>query len=214
MKAGRIVLRAVLILVISLTLGLTVYTWNAKRMMHNELPMPFGVGASVVLTGSMEPTLRVNDLVVVRRADEYNVGDIVVFQQGNQLIIHRIIEKNDEEAKITTKGDANNIDDGQIPVSAVKGKYSFRVPFVGLIVKGLKTVPGIIIVLGLSAFLMIRSWRNERMESDKDLDDLRKQIAELKGEGDTSSPESIEEQIKRLKEELGENNAKNNEKSE
>jgi signal peptidase len=214
MKAGRIVLRAVLILVISLTLGLTVYTWNAKRMMHNELPMPFGVGASVVLTGSMEPTLRVNDLVVVRRADEYNVGDIVVFQQGNQLIIHRIIEKNDEEAKITTKGDANNIDDGQIPVSAVKGKYSFRVPFVGLIVKGLKTVPGIIIVLGLSAFLMIRSWRNERMESDKDLDDLRKQIAELKGEGDTSSPESIEEQIKRLKEELGENNAKNSEKSE
>lgn len=214
MKAGRIVLRAVLILVISLTLGLTVYTWNAKRMMHNELPMPFGVGASVVLTGSMEPTLRVNDLVVVKRADEYNVGDIVVFQQGNQLIIHRIIEKNDEEAKITTKGDANNIDDGQIPVSAVKGKYSFRVPFVGLIVKGLKTVPGIIIVLGLSAFLMIRSWRNERMESDKDLDDLRKQIAELKGEGDTRSPESIEEQIKRLKEELGENNAKNNEKSE
>ena len=214
MKAGRIVLRAVLILVISLTLGLTVYTWNAKRMMHNELPMPFGVGASVVLTGSMEPTLRVNDLVVVRRADEYNVGDIVVFQQGNQLIIHRIIEKNDEEAKITTKGDANNIDDGQIPVSAVKGKYSFRVPFVGLIVKGLKTVPGIIIVLGLSAFLMIRSWRNERMESDKDLDDLRKQIAELKGEGDTSSPESIEEQIKRLKEELGENDAKNSEKSE
>ena len=214
MKAGRIVLRAVLILVISLTLGLTVYTWNAKRMMHNELPMPFGVGASVVLTGSMEPTLRVNDLVVVKRTDEYNVGDIVVFQQGNQLIIHRIIEKNDEEAKITTKGDANNIDDGQIPVSAVKGKYSFRVPFVGLIVKGLKTVPGIIIVLGLSAFLMIRSWRNERMESDKDLDDLRKQIAELKGEGDTSSPESIEEQIKRLKEELGENNAKNNEKSE
>ena len=214
MKAGRIVLRAVLILVISLTLGLTVYTWNAKRMMHNELPMPFGVGASVVLTGSMEPTLRVNDLVVVRRADEYNVGDIVVFQQGNQLIIHRIIEKNDEEAKITTKGDANNIDDGQIPVSAVKGKYSFRVPFVGLIVKGLKTVPGIIIVLGLSAFLMIRSWRNERMESDKDLDDLRKQIAELKGEGDTGSPESIEEQIKRLKEELGGNDAKNNEKSE
>lgn len=214
MKAGRIVLRAVLILVISLTLGLTVYTWNAKRMMHNELPMPFGVGASVVLTGSMEPTLRVNDLVVVKRADEYNVGDIVVFQQGNQLIIHRIIEKNDEEAKITTKGDANNIDDGQIPVSAVKGKYSFRVPFVGLIVKGLKTVPGIIIVLGLSAFLMIRSWQNERKESDKDLDDLRKQIAELKGEGDTSSPESIEEQIKRLKEELGENDAKNSEKSE
>ena len=199
------VLRALLIIVISVTIGLTVYTWNARRMFHNELPMPFGVGAAVVLTGSMEPTLSVNDLVVVTKTDNIEVGDIVVFQQGNDLIIHRVIEINVEENRIVTKGDANNVDDGNIPMSAIKGRLSFSVPFVGLVVKGLKSVPGIIIVLGLSAFLMFRSWRNERKESEKDLDDLRAEIAKLKGEGDTSSPDAIAEQIRQLKEQLAQN---------
>ena len=199
------VLRALLIIVISVTIGLTVYTWNARRMFHNELPMPFGVGAAIVLTGSMEPTLNVNDLVIVTKADNIEIGDIVVFQQGNDLIIHRVIEKNVEENRIVTKGDANNVDDGNIPMSAVKGKLSFSVPFVGLVVKGLKSVPGIIIVLGLSAFLMIRSWKNERKESDKDLDKIRAEIAKLKGEGDTSSPDAIAEQIRQLKEQLAQN---------
>lgn len=205
MKAGRVVLRALLIIVISVTIGLTVYTWNARRMFHNELPMPFGVGAAIVLTGSMEPTLNVNDLVIVKKTDNIEIGDIVVFQQGNDLIIHRVIEKNVEENRIVTKGDANNVDDGNIPMSAVKGKLSFSVPFVGLVVKGLKSVPGIIIVLGLSAFLMIRSWKNERKESDKDLDKIRAEIAKLKGEGDTSSPDAIAEQIRQLKEQLAQN---------
>ena len=205
MKAGRVVLRALLIIVISVTIGLTVYTWNARRMFHNELPMPFGVGAAIVLTGSMEPTLSVNDLVVVTKTDNIEVGDIVVFQQGNDLIIHRVIEKNVEENRIVTQGDANNVDDGNIPMSAIKGRLSFSVPFVGLVVKGLKSVPGIIIVLGLSAFLMFRSWRNERKESEKDLDDLRAEIAKLKGEGDTSSPDAIAEQIRQLKEQLAQN---------
>ena len=165
----------------------------------------FSVGAAIVLTGSMEPTLNVNDLVIVTKADNIEIGDIVVFQQGNDLIIHRVIEKNVEENRIVTKGDANNVDDGNIPMSAVKGKLSFSVPFVGLVVKGLKSVPGIIIVLGLSAFLMIRSWKNERKESDKDLDKLRAEIAKLKGEGDTSSPDAIAEQIRQLKEQLAQN---------
>ena len=199
------VLRALLIIVISVTIGVTVYTWNARRMFHNELPMPFGVGAAIVLTGSMEPTLSVNDLVVVTKTDNIEIGDIVVFQQGNDLIIHRVIEKNVEENRIVTQGDANNVDDGSIPMSAVKGKAVFWVPFVGLVVKGLKSVPGIIIVLGLSAFLMFRSWRNERKESEKDLDDLRAEIAKLKGEGDTSSPDAIAEQIRQLKEQLAQN---------
>ncbi|MBO4363298.1 MAG: signal peptidase I [Clostridia bacterium] len=202
MKAGRIILRAFLIIVIGLTVGLTVYTWNARRVFHNEMPMPFGVGASIVLTGSMEPTLQVNDLVVVKAADSFAVGDIVVFQQGDTLVIHRIIEIDEETAMIKTQGDANNVDDGWISLSTVKGKYSFRIPFVGVIVNVLKSVPGTIAILALAAFLMIRSWKNERRESEKDIEALKAEIAELKGE---TAPDaaSVEEEIRKLREELG-----------
>ena len=36
MKAGKIVFRAILIVIIGVTVGMAVYTWNAKRVFHNE----------------------------------------------------------------------------------------------------------------------------------------------------------------------------------
>ena len=79
-KTGRLIFRIALIVLLSVFIGTTVYTLNAKRVMHNALPMPFGVGSSVVLSGSMEPTLSVNDLVFIREADSYAEGDVVVYQ--------------------------------------------------------------------------------------------------------------------------------------
>ncbi len=210
MKAGRIILRAFLIIIIGLTVGLTVYTWNARRMFHNEMPMPFGVGMSIVLTGSMEPTLNVNDLVIVKTADSFEVGDIVVFQQGDSLVIHRIIEIDTEEFRIKTQGDANNVDDGWISASAIKGKFSFRIPYVGVVVNALKSVPGTIAILALAALLMVRSWKNERRESEKDIEALKAEIAELKGE---TAPDaaSVEEEIRKLRAELEAGSGNNNE---
>ena len=57
MKARRIVFRILIIVLIGVVLGSVVYTRNAKRVMHDEFPMPLGFEVSVVLTGSMEPTL-------------------------------------------------------------------------------------------------------------------------------------------------------------
>jgi len=202
MKAGRIAFRAVLIAVISVTLGLGVYNWNAKRVFNNAMPMPFGTGVSVILSGSMEPTLHVNDLVIIREADAYEMDDIVVYQSGSSLVIHRIVGINEEENKVTTKGDANNIEDGEIPVTAIKGKLSFSIPFIGILIRFMKSVPGVILILAAAAFLMIRSWKKEKEEDNRELDAIKAEIAKLKGEDDASSPEALEEQIRKLKEEL------------
>ena len=207
MKVGRALLRVFLILFIGLTVGLSVYSWNAKRMFYNQLPMPFGFGTAVVLSPSMEPALNVNDLVFVRKNDDYKVGDIVVYQSGSILVIHRIIELDAENGVCVTKGDANNVDDGPVPMKDVKGLYMFRLPAVGLIVKALKSLPGTLAVLLAAAFLMIRSWKNEKTESEKKLDDIRKQIEQLKtGDAKASggdADEAIKAEIARLKAELG-----------
>ena len=187
MKAGRIILRVVLILIIGLTVGLSVYSWNAKVILQDAMPMPLGFGVSVVLTGSMEPVLNVNDLVIVGKTFDFGVGDIVVYQSGSSLVIHRVIEIDSESGSIVTKGDANNTDDGYIPIESVKGKYIFKIPFVGLLIKAIKSLPGIIIIIALSAFLMIKSRQNERKENEKDLDDIKSEIEKIKGEIGTSS---------------------------
>ena len=45
-------------------MGINVYLWNASSLAGNAMPMPFGFGMAVVLSGSMEPVLSVNDLLL------------------------------------------------------------------------------------------------------------------------------------------------------
>ena len=171
-----------MIALISIFVGGSLYSLNARRVFHNAMPMPFGVGASVVLSGSMEPSLSVNDLVIVVASERAEVGDVVVYQSGDSLIIHRVVKLGD--GYIITRGDANNADDDAIPLSAVKGRLVFAVPFVGLLVRLLQTLPGTLAAIALSVFLMNRSWKKEREEDDKQLDELKKEIRRLKDEAE------------------------------
>ena len=184
MKARRIIFRIVIIVIIGVVLGSVVYTINAKRVMHDEFPMPLGFGVSVVLTGSMEPTLKVNELVFVVKADEYKEGDIVVYQKDNELIIHRIMLIDGDQ--VVTQGDNNNTADEPFPAASIKGKLKFSIPYVGLIIRGIKSVPGVIIILALSIFLMHRSWQKEKNDGDSELDAIKEQIRQLKNEVETS----------------------------
>ena len=177
-RARRITFRILLILLISLFFGGAVYSLNARRVLGNAMPMPFGVGLSVVLSGSMEPTLSVNDLVVVHAADDYELDDIVVYQSGTDLVIHRIVDIQDEVYIL--KGDANNTADEPVPLSAIKGKEIFSIPYLGLFVRLLQTTVGKIVVIALAAFLLNRSWRKERSEGDEELDRIKDEIRRLK----------------------------------
>ena len=83
--------RLLLLILCGVILGVNVYLANANSLVGNQLPMPFGYGAAVVLSGSMEPEFSKGDLIVVNETDTYEVNDIVVFQDGNSLVVHRII---------------------------------------------------------------------------------------------------------------------------
>ena len=58
--------RSALLIFVSLIVGVNIYLWNAQSLMGNALPMPFGYGAAVVLSGSMEPTFSTGDLILVK----------------------------------------------------------------------------------------------------------------------------------------------------
>ena len=73
-----------------------------------------------VKTGSMIPTIKVSDYIMIYKSKELKKGDIVTFKFENSLVTHRIV--NIKDNKITTRGDANNINDDEIDISAVIGK--------------------------------------------------------------------------------------------
>lgn len=166
--------------VLGVVLGVNAYLANARGLAGNQLPMPFGVGAAVVLSGSMEPTLRVNDVILVRETGSYEVGDIVVYQSGRTLIVHRIIEKDGE--RIITQGDANNTADAPIEISAIKGEVIAHIPAAGQSVNAVKTPAGILTVLAAAFALTELSFRREKDEDEKELEAIKEEIRRLKEE--------------------------------
>lgn len=173
-------LRVIPLIVISLAVGIRLYMWNAKSLVGNAMPMPFGCGISVVLSSSMEPEMSVNDLVFVRVQESYSVGDIIVFQDGGMLVIHRIIAIDGDE--ITTCGDANDTADPPIAVSDVKGRAEWHIPAVGAAVRLLQTPVGFILLLIAAVAMFELPYRKQRQSAIDEQERIKEEIRRLKGE--------------------------------
>lgn len=179
---SRICLRIAGYVIISLVVALGIYRWNAQTLAGNRLPMPFGRGMAVVLSGSMEPELSVNDLVFVKSAKSYEVGDVVVYQSGNILIIHRIIEMSSDGETVITKGVANDIADDPIDISAIKGKMTGKIPRLGGFITVLRSPVVLVSVLFVAAALMVLSGRSEKKKQDEKTAAIHEEIRQLKEE--------------------------------
>ena len=81
----------------------------------------FGYTLFEVASGSMRPTLDINDVVLVKISkDNLNANDIIAFESENDIITHRIIFIDGNT--ITVKGDSNNVVDKPIEKEQVIGK--------------------------------------------------------------------------------------------
>ena len=174
------VLRLVVLIVCGTVLGVNVYLTNAKNLVGNQLPMPFGYGAAVVLSGSMEPELSVGDLILVKESDSIEVNDVVVYQSVSSLIVHRVIEINEDQ--VLTQGDANNVPDEMIDKAMIKGKVFFSIPYAGHLVNFLKTPVGIILTIALAIALVEIPRRSELKKDAEEREKLIAEINELKKE--------------------------------
>lgn len=174
------VLRRILLAVIGLILGVNVYFANASGIGGNHLPMPFGYGIANVLSGSMEPTFSKGTLLLVKEEKQAESGQIVVYQSGQELIVHRVIQM--EGNLVTTKGDANEAADPVFDASQIKGVVVGWIPFLGSLVSFLKTPVGIILLLVCAVLLMEGSFRKQKVSDDRQLEGIKEEIRRLKEE--------------------------------
>ncbi len=77
-----------------------------------------------VKTGSMEPTLKINDYILIYKSNNYKKGDIVTFEYDDSLVTHRIVKI--DKNKMVTKGDANNTNDDETDINRVVGKVFLK----------------------------------------------------------------------------------------
>ena len=123
---------------------------------HRE-PSLFGFKTFQIVSGSMEPELSVNDIVIVKKVKQKKIkeGDIITFKNRyGEIVTHRVyyVARNTQNDQVYgTKGDANNTeDDGQVSYENIEGKYVGKIPRIGKILKN-KTIVIILVVILLIA---------------------------------------------------------------
>ena len=144
------------------------------------LPMIFGKGCAVVMTGSMEPTIPVDAMIFVERANDYKVGDIVVIQEGYTLVVHRIVKI--EGDMVTTKGDANNTEDEPVTMSHLRGRVTSHIPYVGNAINFMKTPLGSMMAILIAFLLYFAANRGEDDEEEEEVEEKIKEDGEAEGE--------------------------------
>lgn len=163
--AGR-VLNALLCTVLALLLFANLYTMAARAITRRPQPDIFGWSWAVVVSGSMEPEISVNDLIIVHEQDEYAVGDIVTYENGDSVVTHRIVEHRGDS--FITRGDANNTND-LYPVSreAVVGKVLDTIPRAGLFIQYLRTPLGMCCMVLIGLLLIEIPWLLQKGSNTK-----------------------------------------------
>jgi len=125
------------------------------------LPIVTGsaVPLSVVISGSMEPSIHVGDVLFSVSPEDATVGDIVVFKVPNIdiPIVHRIIKTTPDG--VLTKGDANQVDDRFLYPTDFKsilsrdlilGKVRGQIPWIGYITILFNPIRPLVITLAIA----------------------------------------------------------------
>lgn len=122
-----------------------------------------------VLSGSMEPTIHVGSLAVLRPVDagDLRSGDVITFDRPGspgERITHRIvgIETDSTGSYFLTRGDANGAPDPwKVPVSGTGYRYAFSVPLLGYVTGGPAGRLGLLVVVAgiVAAKTLIGIWR-------------------------------------------------------
>lgn len=185
---GRIVLNVILDVLVVLFVGFAVINlYLGAEMRKNASASFFGKQARLVLTGSMEPTIPKNSLVLIDTSGDkkdYEVGDVLTFNYppyGELPTTHRVIRKtgstSDESVTYVLRGDATGLIATQTVTSdAVIGKVVFHSSVLGNIVAFSKGIGGYIcfillpcvLLLAYSIYLIVKALRDNKKGKEKE----------------------------------------------
>lgn len=128
----------------------------------------FGLRIGLVPTNSMEPTIPVGSMVILRPVDgleSIHLDDIISYQKDGVSYIHRVVDispaSSDSEALIVVKGDNPDVTGTDyVPLRMVEGKMVLSIPVLGtvfLFIKENIILTVAVILTIIIAMLLIRS---------------------------------------------------------
>lgn len=138
------------------------------------VPYLFGYRPTAVLTGSMEPVYHVGSVIFVQEVEpeEIKVGDVITFSTAGMSYptTHRVVSIDTDKQVFVTKGEANDVEDGEIAFSRLLGRPAkISIPLIGYIshsiqtsMKGKLIAGGVVLAIILLVFLPDFVFQKER----------------------------------------------------
>lgn len=163
----------------------------------------FGLAPYTVLSGSMEPTYHVGSLIYVTEVEpqELEVGDPLTYViDGGTVVTHRIIEKhvdpdNPADIRFKTKGDNNNIEDGElVRAENILGKPVFTIPLMGYVAFFIQTPPSSYIAIGMCIIIVLLTFLPDLMDKLFEEEDKKAEATVLQDGGDPAEETATESQ--------------------
>ncbi len=126
------------------------------------IPNLFHAKSLTVMSGSMEPTIGVGDVIVAQQISpmDARVGDIVTFRdpmEHDRLITHRVREIHVMQNKVlfVTKGDANTgMEHWAVPDDGTIGRVAFHVPRLGYFMVWIHSMAGLLLLIVMPTLVL------------------------------------------------------------
>lgn len=121
----------ILCVILFLILALVIYAKVVVTISDDIHANYFGYRILEVASGSMQPTLDLNDVLLVKvNEKDLKQDDIIAYKTEESIITHRIVMINNDD--LIVKGDANNTVDSPIKKDQVIGKVVKVFPHLGI----------------------------------------------------------------------------------
>lgn len=168
-----------------------------------------GYKCFTVISGSMEPTYSVGDLLYVKEVDPntIKVGDSITFllNEHKDIATHRVVRIDAKNQHLYTKGDANkDEDDKPVHFKNVVGVPKFSLPKLGYVSDFVQNPPGTYYTIGLGVVLIIIVFVPGMFSKKKKDEDAEQAEAEMKNEIDTAAKENerLKAEVEKLKSQM------------
>ncbi len=152
----NIIMNAIIVILILIGIIFLLYYLDVVKNSKSGNWQPPLYQAYVIISQSMEPTIHVQDAIVTKREDEYQIGDVCTYLSKNPsyfgiMITHRIIgtDINDKGEKVYIfKGDNNySADTLMVSKDQIYGRVVMKIPKIGYIQYFLSNAYGWIIAI-------------------------------------------------------------------
>ena len=179
-----IIMNSIIVILVLIGFLFLAYYIDVTKNVNTGHWQPPLFGAYVIVSPSMEPTIHVQDAILIKRTDDLKIGDICTYYSNNpkypgKMITHRIVgtNLNEKGEKVYVfKGDNNySSDELAVSLDQIYGKVIMKIPKIGYIQYFLSQAYGWIIAIvvpcvGIITFDIMKLIRNVSMKKRKRYD--------------------------------------------